>query len=149
MKKTMATIFVAMVTFSGATLFAAGSWLERAADAPLQIVGVVQSRTSHWENGAIYSDSELSVSKIVRGNPDLTIVVRQHGGEVDGIGQKVSHTTLLAPGKSYLLFLMPAEDGHWLPTSKGVNPIGALADGLEGVAGEPLERVIAELGGGA
>src|SRR5882724_6522681 len=121
MKKTMATIFVAMMTFYGANLFAAGSWLERAADAPLQIVG---------------------------GNPDLTIVVRQRGGEVDGIGQKVSHTTLLAPGKSYLLFLTPAEDGHWLPTSKGVNPIGALADGLEGVAGEPLERVIAELGGG-
>jgi hypothetical protein len=149
MKKTMATIFVAMMLLCAASLFAAGSWLERAADAPLQIVGVVQSRTSHWEDGAIYSDSEISVSKIVRGDPDLTIVVRQHGGEVDGIGQKVSHTTLLAPGKSYVLFLTPGEDGRWLPTSKGVNLIGALADGLEAVAGEPLERVIAELGGGA
>ncbi len=149
MKKTTATILVALLTSLAAELFAAGSWLERAADAPLQIVGVCQSRTSHWEDGKIYTDSELSVSKILRGAPDLTVLVRQRGGEVDGIGQKVSHTTLLVPGKSYLLFLTPGEGGRWLPTSRGVNPIGALADGLEAIAGEPLEQVLAALGGGA
>jgi len=144
-----AAIFAATVVFSAAPLRAEDSWLARAADAPLAIVGVVESRTSHWENGAIYSDSEVSVSQIVRGNPDLTIVVRQKGGEVDGIGQKVSHSTLLAPGKSYLLFLTPVEEGRWLPTSKGVNPITVAADGLEAVAGEPLDRVLAVLGGGS
>ena len=89
------------------------------------------------------------MSQILRGNPDLTVVVRQRGGEVDGIGQKVSHTTLLVPGKSYLLFLTPSADGRWLPTSQGVNPISTFADGIAGVAGEPLDRVVAALGGGA
>ncbi len=148
----MAAILAATVTLCAAELCAAGSsvsWLERVGDAPLAIVGVVQSRTSHWESGAIYSDSELSVAKVLRGNPDLTLVVRQKGGEVDGVGQKVSHSTLLVPGKSYLLFLAPGDEGRWLPTAKGVNPITILADGLEVVAGEPLERVLAELGGGA
>jgi hypothetical protein len=144
-----AVIVVVMVVVVGAKCVAAGSWLERAGDASLQIVAVCQSRTSHWEEGTIYSDSLVSVSQVLRGTPDLTMVVRQRGGEVDGIGQKVSHTTLLAPGKSYLLFLTPSGDGRWLPTSKGVNPIGVLADGIEGIAGEPLERVIAELGGGS
>jgi len=149
MSKTMAAVLAATVMFSAAVSVAAGSWVERADDAALAIVGVVQSRTSHWENGAIYSDSELSVAKVLRGNPDLTLVIRQKGGEVDGIGQKVSHSTLLVPGKSYLLFLTEDAEGRWSPTAKGVNPITVLADGLELVAGEPLERVLAELGGGA
>ena len=145
----MATFLVAHVALSGGSLLAAGSWLERAADAPLQVVAVCQSRTSHWEGGSIYSDSDVSVLRVIRGAPDLTLVVRQRGGEVDGIGQKVSHIKLLEPGKSYLLFLTPGESGNWSPISKGVNPITAVADLVESVAGEPLDQVLAELGGGA
>jgi hypothetical protein len=85
----------------------------------------------------------------VRGGADSTIVVRQRGGEVDGIGQKVTHTTLLDPGKSYLLFLAPLADGRWEPTTKGVNVIATLPGVGETVGGDPLDQVIAELGGGA
>ena len=56
---------------------------------------------------------------------------------------------LLEPGKSYLLFLMPADGDRWLPITKGVNPIATLSDLIDRVGGEPLDQVIAELGGGA
>jgi hypothetical protein len=151
MKKTIekAALLVALTMLLCGHALAAGSWLERAADAPLQVVAVCQSRASHWEDGKILSDSEVSVSRIVHGAPASTIVVRQRGGEVDGIGQKVTHTMLLEPGKTYLLFLVPAEGDRWLPTTKGVNPITTLANLVDQVGGEPLDRVIAALGGGA
>jgi len=144
-----ATLAVALVVPVPSVLSAGGSWLERAAEAPLQVVAVCQSRSSHWEGGSIFSDSEVSVLRVVRGAPDLTLSVRQRGGEVDGVGQKVSHSNLLEPGKSYLLFLSPNDGGQWTPSSKGVNPISIVGDLLEVVGGDPLEQVLSELGGGA
>ena len=150
MKKIAAvTSLFALISCGVGDLLAAESWLARAAGAPLQVVAICQSRASHWEGGSIFTDSDISVLRVVQGSPDLTMVVRQRGGEVDGIGQKVSHAKLLEPGKSYLLFLSPAPDGSWSPTSKGVNPIEAAVDLVERVAGDPLEQVLAELGGGA
>jgi hypothetical protein len=151
MKKTLevAALFAALTMLVGSHALAAGSWLQRAAGAPLQIVALCQSRTSHWEGGKIVSDSELTVLRVVRGAPDSAIVVRQQGGEVDGIGQKVTHTVLLEPGKKYLLFLEAADAGRWEPTTKGVNSITALPDVGETVGGDPLDQVIAELGGEA
>ena len=144
-----ATLLLSLAIPVRGWVLAAGSWLDRAAGAPLQVVALCQSRASHWEGGSIFTDSEVSVLRVVRGAPDLILKVRQRGGEVDGIGQKVSHSTVLEPGKSYLLFLSPNEAGGWSPTSKGVNPISVLTDLVESVAGEPLERVLSELGGGA
>jgi hypothetical protein len=148
-KLEMAVVFVAFALLVAAHALAASSWLQRAAGAPLQVVALCQSRASHWEDGKIVSDSEVSIQRMVRGAADSTIVVRQRGGEVDGIGQKVTHTTLLDPGKTYLLFLAPLADGRWEPTSKGVNVIATLPELGETVAGDPLDQVIAELRGGA
>jgi hypothetical protein len=148
----MRTTAMALLVMAGglvaASALAAESWLGRAAGAPMAIVAQCQSRTSRWEGGSVYSYSDVSVLEIVRGAPELTLVVRQRGGEVDGVGQKVSHVSLLEPGRRYLLFLAPDLSGNWSPTAKGVNPIVPLADGTDGVGGEPLDRVIAELGGG-
>ena len=148
-KLEMAALFVALAMLAVGHALAAGSWPQRAGDAPLQVVALCQSRASHWEEGKIVSDSELSIQRVVRGGADSTIVVRQRGGEVDGIGQKVTHTILLDPGKRYLLFLTPLADGRWEPTTKGVNVIATLPDVGETVGGDPLDQVIAELGGGA
>lgn len=130
-----------------AAAFAAGpAWRERAAGAPLQIVGRCESRQSRWEDGAIYSYNEVSVRRVIRGEAGPTVVVRQHGGIVDGIGQKVSNVRLLEPAQTYLLFLVRDETSAWAATSRGVHPIGVGADGSEEVGGEPLASVIAEIG---
>jgi len=123
------------------------SWLDRAANAPLQVVGRCQSSTSRWEGGSIYSYSEVSVLRVVRGTPDGALVVRQRGGQVDGIGQKVSHVSLLEPGQSYLLFLSKDDSGNWSTTSKGVNRIVTSSDGSQSVANAALDQVLSELGG--
>jgi hypothetical protein len=123
------------------------SWLDRAANAPLQVVGRCESRTSRWEGGSIYSYSEVSVLRVVLGTPDSVLVIRQRGGQVDGVGQKVSHISLLEPGQSYLLFLSKDDSGSWSTTSKGVNRIVTSADGSQSVASEPLDQILAELGG--
>lgn len=146
MKKTSLLIPLVLVALPAMTA-AAVSWLALADGAPLQVVARCESRSSRWEGGAIFSYSELSVLRVVRGVPDHVLAVRQRGGSVDGIGQKVSHAVLLEPGQRYLLFLEPDDSGAWSPVSKGVNTIVEQADLGDTVAGEPLDRVIAELGG--
>ncbi len=123
------------------------SWLERAAHAPLRIVARCETRFSRWEEGSIYSYSDISVLRVVQGSPDQALVVRQRGGEVDGIGQKISHVSLLEPGRTYLLFLSKDDSGNWTPSSKGVNPVVTSTDGSDSVGGEPLDQVLSELGG--
>jgi hypothetical protein len=121
-------------------------WPQRAAGAPLQVVAQCQSRSSQWEGGSIYSYSQLSVLRTIAGSPDPALVVRQRGGEVDGVGQRVSNVALLEPGRTYLLFLR--RDGAvWTPTAAGVNPVVEGGDGEQRVGGEPLDEVVAALGG--
>jgi len=122
------------------------SWRQRAADAPLQVVARCQSRASQWEGGSIYSYSQLSVLRTIAGTPEPTLVVRQRGGEVDGVGQRVSHVTPLEPGGVYLLFLR-RDGAAWSPTATGVNPVVEAGDGEQMVGAEPLEEILSELGG--
>ncbi|MBI2962487.1 MAG: hypothetical protein HYY35_01925 [Deltaproteobacteria bacterium] len=145
MRKPRLLLALALMALPAVTDGAAG-WGAQAGDAPLQVVARCEARSSRWEGGAIFSYSELSVSRVVRGVPDHVLVVRQRGGSVDGIGQRVSHAALLEPGQRYLLFLEPDESGAWTPTSKGVNEIVEQADLSDTVAGEPLDEVIGALG---
>ncbi len=128
----------------------AASWTELARDAPLQVVVRCQARASHWDGGRIFTDSELAVLQVVRGQPGSVLTVRQLGGEIDGMGQKISHgAKLLEPGQTYLLFLVPSSEGSgfWEPIATGVNPVVDLPDLGATVAGTPLDEVLAALGG--
>jgi len=129
--------------------FGGAAWLDLARNSTLQVVGRCDSRSSRWEQHAIYSYCEVTVLRTVRGSPDPGLVVRQRGGEVDGIVQRISHTPLLEPGGTYLLFLARDAAGVWSPTARGVNRV-VETDGLgETVGGEPLDEVIRQLGGGS
>lgn len=147
MKYAMATsLLIGTLLLSGAVLAGSG-WIERAHGAPLQIVGRCDSRSSRWEGGGIYSYCEVSVLRAAHGAPDRTLVVRQRGGEVDGIAQKVTHASLMVPGRSYLLFLAPDASGSWSPTSKGLYEVIDSPDVGQTVGGEALDEVIRALGG--
>jgi hypothetical protein len=146
MKCALATwLLIGSLLVAGAVQAGSG-WIERAHGAPLQLVGRCDSRSSRWEGGGIYSYCEVSVLRVVHGAPSQTLVVRQRGGEVDGIAQKVTHVSLMEPGRSYLLFLAPNASGSWSPMSKGLY---AVLDGPAGqtVGGEVLDEVIRALGG--
>jgi hypothetical protein len=116
--------------------------------APLQLVGRCDSCSSRWEGGSIYSYCEVSVLRTIRGAPRAdAVVVRQRGGVVDGLAQKVSHVTMVEPGGEYLLFLRQDDSGSWAPLSKGVQPVVETPDLGEAVDGRSLEEVIRDLGG--
>src|SRR5262245_58902797 len=131
-----------------ASLCAAGTLPGSLRSAPLQLVGRCDSCSSRWEGGSIYSYCEVSVLRAVRGSPQAdTVVVRQRGGVVDGLAQKVSHVTVVEPGGEYLLFLRQDDSGSWAPLTKGVHPVVETPDLGETVDGQPLEEVVRDLGG--
>lgn len=67
----------------------------------------VRQQQSSWDEGhrRIYTLTELAVSEVIHGEAPATILVRTMGGEVDGIGMKVSGTTRLMPNQDVVLFL--------------------------------------------
>ena len=147
LRRLAAAVIVLAAVGMGADVVVAGlSWQECAASAPLQVVARCQSRSSQWEGGSIFSYSQVSVLRTIAGTPDPSLVVRQRGGEVDGVGQRVSHVASLEPGRTYLLFLQ-RDGAAWSPTAEGVNPVALASNGEQTVGGEPLEEVLAELGG--
>jgi hypothetical protein len=141
-----AVAFLSLAAHPPPTVGSDVAWSERAAGAPLQVVALCQSRSSRWEGGAIYSYSQLSVIRVIRGANDAIVTVRQRGGEVDGVGQRVSHVTLLEPGQRYLLFLEQDDLGNWAPNAMGVNPVSE-GDGGGAVGGQSLDEIVSELGG--
>jgi hypothetical protein len=147
MKIAIATAATA-VWIGVACVCSASALPESLRSAPLQIVGRCDSCSSRWEGGSIYSYCEVSVLRVVRGAPQAdTVVVRQRGGVVDGLAQKVSHVTLVEPGGEYLLFLHQDDSGSWSPLSKGVHSVVETPDLGEEVDGRPLDEVIRDLGG--
>ena len=147
MKNAIAKAAVA-VWVGVASVCAASAWSEWARGAPLQVVGRCDSCSSRWEGGSIYSYCDVSVLRLVRGAPQaLALVVRQRGGVVDGVAQKVSHLSGLEPGGKYLLFLGRDESGSWAAMAKGVHPVVETTDLGETVDGQPLDEVLRELGG--
>jgi hypothetical protein len=139
----------AAVWIGVASVCAAGVSTERTRGAPLQLVGRCDSCSSRWEGGSIYSYCELSVLRLIRGVPGAdAVVVRQRGGVVDGVAQKVSHLSTFQPGEKYLLFLDHDESGSWAPVAKGVHPIVEAPDLEQTVDGQSLDEVIRDLGGG-
>jgi hypothetical protein len=147
MKIAMATAATA-VWIGVASVCDASALPQSLRSAPLQLVGRCDSCSSRWEGGSIYSYCEVSVLRAVRGSPQAdTVVVRQRGGVVDGLAQKVSHVTMVEPGGEYLLFLRQDDSGSWAPLTKGVHLVVETADLGETVDGQPLEEVVRDLGG--
>ena len=123
------------------------SWVAKRDASTLAVVGRCEARTSHWEGGSIYSLSDVAVEQVLAGEPRRgTVVVRQRGGTVGGIGQKVSHVPLLEPGERYLLFLSPDASGELAPLGGGVQRIVETLDGTLSAAGVPLAELLESLG---
>lgn len=120
----------------------------RGAGAPLVVVGEPLAQESRWENGGIWTYTEVAVRRTIGDDGPQSVVVRQRGGTVGGIGQRVSHVRLLDPVRPHLLFLWRDDDsGLWVPGTAGVLPIDIGLDGLERVEGTLLAPVLSLLEG--
>jgi hypothetical protein len=75
---------------------------------------VVEARsigsTSQWnsEHTFIFTYTRFEVTRALKGQASNTIMVRQIGGTVDGITQKVAGVRQWSPGEESVLFLQPS-----------------------------------------
>jgi hypothetical protein len=69
--------------------------------------GTVKKTESHWtaDHKRIVTDVTVEVAEFIKGTGARTVVVQQPGGEVDGIGQKVSGLAAFSQGEEVVLFL--------------------------------------------
>jgi len=78
----------------------------------------------------IYTDWTVAVDQTVKGSPGQKLVVRQLGGELDGIGMIAAGVKRLAPGEEVVLFLGSRQE-------QGVRRILGLSQGQFPVATDP------------
>ena len=102
------------------------------------VLAQVETATSSWVDGRIVTDAVLVVDEGLAGaETEQRVTVRTLGGEVDGIGQRVSGEPWLRAGERYLVFLepLPARSGdaslRYRPIgmSQGALPVTEAADG--------------------
>lgn len=119
---------------------------ERGAKAPLVVVGDPIGQSSRWEDGGIWTYTEVVVRRGLGAETPETIVVRQRGGTVGRIGQRVTHVRLVDPARPHLLLLRKdSESGPWSPLVGGVLPIDLDRSGEERVEGAPLASILRRL----
>ena len=69
--------------------------------------GKVKATQSRWsaDHKRIITEVTIEVAEFFKGAGSSTLVVRQPGGEIDGIGQKVSGLASFSEGEEVVLFL--------------------------------------------
>lgn len=77
------------------------------------VLGRCRHASVHWnaDRTRIYTDWTVAVAQAVKGTPGEQVIVRQLGGELDGIGLMVSGAVRMSAGEEVILFLRPAEEG--------------------------------------
>jgi hypothetical protein len=99
---------------------------------PLIVRGKVARTISGWDaqHKRIWTWTEVSVSEQVKGKASPLILVKQPGGEVDGIGQAVSGAAQFREGEECVLFLEPAPDEKnvWRPSGLSAGKVNLVVD---------------------
>lgn len=74
------------------------------------IIGTVEKVHSYWnqDRSSIFSRASVDVSEILKGDfHDGKVIIEYQGGEIDGIGLKVSDVSPLKQDERVFLFLKP------------------------------------------
>ncbi len=80
-------------------------------EAPLIVRGTIGMSSADWgtdDEGRqkIYTSLELQVTEIFKGNLDTaSIIMREIGGQTDGIGMQIAGASEYSPGEDVLMFL--------------------------------------------
>jgi hypothetical protein len=122
-----------------ATVVMALSMEELTAMAPIVVHGRVERSVANWtpDKRGIWTWTEVSVREALKGPKVETVLVKQPGGVLQGIGQRVSGTAHFEAGEEVVLFLEPAVD------ERNAYVVLAMAAGkvtLEGTLGPKVAR---------
>ncbi|HUP59575.1 MAG TPA: PKD domain-containing protein [Thermoanaerobaculia bacterium] len=83
------------------------------AKTPVILIGSVTATRPVERDGKIWTESSVDVARVLKGQADASIVVREIGGEIDGRFTKLFGTAELAKGERVLLFLEPSPSGGY------------------------------------
>ena len=83
------------------------------AKSPVILSGTVLSTASIERDGAIWTETTVSVANVLKGTAEQIITVRELGGEVEGRFTKIFGTPEFAKGERVLLFLEPSPRGGY------------------------------------
>ncbi|HLL53745.1 MAG TPA: hypothetical protein VK447_09380 [Myxococcaceae bacterium] len=86
------------------------SFEEMTAQAPLVVRATVTASQARKVGTRIYTFTDLRPTEALKGKAPATLVVRQPGGEVGSIGQRVAGAARFTVGEEVVLFLEPAKD---------------------------------------
>jgi hypothetical protein len=115
-----------------ATVVLQQSFEEMTAEAHLVVRGVALRSTARWddEGRRINTWTELRVTEVLKGSAAGTVLVRQAGGVVGGIGQSVSGAAEFREGEEALLFLVhPGDDARaYVVSSMAMGKVTLAAD---------------------
>ncbi|HEX6177302.1 MAG TPA: hypothetical protein VF057_03015, partial [Thermoanaerobaculia bacterium] len=81
------------------------------AKAPVILAGTVTATQPVEREGKIWTESSIAVARVLKGNANDAIVVREIGGEINGRYTKLFGTPELAKGERVLMFVEPRADG--------------------------------------
>ena len=137
MSITAAVLGTALV--AEATIMVPLSLEELTANSRTVVRGTVRQSQSVWgkSHKRIYTLTELEVSEVIRGQAPKTILVRTLGGEVEGIGMKVSGTPKFVADQDVIVFLRPD------PMSEGGFMTVGMSQGLYRVEKDSAGRTLA------
>ncbi|MBI3185837.1 MAG: hypothetical protein HYZ28_27180 [Myxococcales bacterium] len=109
---------------ASATVIVSQTIEEMAASAPVIVRGTVGQIQTRWDEGQrrIWTYAEIRVEERLKGEAPAILLVRQPGGVVGPIGQKVSGAAQFKEGEEAVLFLERAADD---PTVFGVWSLAA------------------------
>jgi hypothetical protein len=132
-------LFCLAATTSLATVVMALSMEELTTMAPVVVHGTVQRSVTNWteDKRGIWTWTEVSVRETLKGPRSATVLVKQPGGVLQGIGQSVSGAARFEAGEEVVLFLEPAVD------ERNAYVVLAMAAGkvtLEGTTGPKVAR---------
>lgn len=90
---------------------------QMASHAPLIVRGRVTRSSAGWDASKrrIWTWTELAVTERIKGSVSGSVLLKQPGGEVGGIGQAVEGTAHFKEGEDVIVFLdrAPDEKGTW------------------------------------
>lgn len=105
---------------------------------PLIVRGKVVRSISGWDDGhrRIWTWTEVAVSDAIKGQSGKLVLVKQPGGEVEGIGQQVDGVARFTEGEDCILFLEPAPDEKnvWRPSGLSAGKVNVTVERGQTVA---------------
>jgi hypothetical protein len=95
-----------------ASVIIAMSMEEMTTRSPLVIRGTVHRVDTQWAEGRtkIWTYSEVVVRETLKGTARTSVLVKQPGGVIGNVGERVSGAAVFTPGEDVVLFLEPAVD---------------------------------------